>query len=77
MAVMEDPEPMLADEYQRILDAKLQELQREVDLHLGQLTRKSRHNECDVIKAKGIAMGVDRAAKLVLNTSPYKSKKGE
>ncbi len=60
-----------ADDYQRELDAKLQALQKEVDLHLGQVTRKNRHNESDVIRAKGIAMGVDRAAKLVLTTNPY------
>jgi hypothetical protein len=67
----------LADEYQRALDAKLKELQDGVDLRLGRSTRKSRHNEVDVIKAKGIAMGVDMAAKLVLSVSPYDFGKGK
>ena len=60
-----------ADDYQRELDGKLQDLQREADLHLGQVVRKSRHNEVDVVRAKGIAEGIDRAARLVLNTNPY------
>ena len=63
------------DDYQREVDAELKKLQDEVDLHLGKLTRKSRHNEVDVMKAKGVALGVDMAARKFLSVPIDKEKK--